>query len=145
MVDIVPDGKVMSIVDGTFGSQAWPLIGVRMEFPEMEEAYRWFAKFLLEGEVIEKLKKYTPHLLSSPSMMIKKYAKLQPRTNTFSQALIGKKIRRKDTLLDAWEDTPNCKLLKAIYLFFSIEIATLYNILAHYIHINDFILCGLEP
>ncbi|XP_045467046.1 probable ATP-dependent RNA helicase kurz [Harmonia axyridis] len=98
------EGKVMCCVDGTFGSQAWPLRRVRIEFPETEEAYRWFAKFLLEGEVVEKLKKYTSHLLSSPAIMIKKYAKLQPRTNSLTNALIERKVRRKDTLLEVWKD-----------------------------------------
>ena len=36
---------------------------------------KWFAKFLLEGRVVKGLKKFTPDLLSSPSIMVKSWAK----------------------------------------------------------------------
>lgn len=59
----------------TFSNVMWKLKPVEVEFPESLELYKWFARFLLEGEVIEGLKKYQSVLLASPSTMLKSWAK----------------------------------------------------------------------
>lgn len=81
-------GKVKCHIKGTFGKANWELPVAEIDFPEKMERYRWFARFLLEGKVFPKLKKYASTLLSPPSTMVKSWAKLQPRTNLFLKALL---------------------------------------------------------
>ncbi|KAK9876121.1 hypothetical protein WA026_011238 [Henosepilachna vigintioctopunctata] len=100
------DDIVMCTLTGTFGSQAWKLPEMKVEYPECEDAYKWFAKFLLEGVVVSKLQRFTSSLLSKPDIMTKKWAKLQPRTQSLLRALISKNVRQKTTLLDVWEEQP---------------------------------------
>lgn len=68
-------GVVVCHRESTFGNYMWKIRPVEVDFPVSLELYKWFAKFLLEGEVIEFLKKYTPVLLGSPSTMLKSWAK----------------------------------------------------------------------
>ncbi|KAL3270549.1 hypothetical protein HHI36_021087 [Cryptolaemus montrouzieri] len=103
-------GKVMCTIVGTFGSQAWPLPPIKMEYPKTEDAYKWFAKFLLEGEVVEKLKRFSSSLLSQPSIMTKTWAKLQARTQSLLKALLSRDVRDAEALMDAWTQDPKCKL-----------------------------------
>lgn len=103
------DGKVYCTVKGTFGRQAWVLPKVEVEYPKSVEAYKWFARFFLEGKVFKKLEKYSGQLLSSASIMVKDWAKLQPRTQAMVKALVGRDIRSKEALEDVWEEHPKCK------------------------------------
>jgi ATP-dependent RNA helicase DHX37/DHR1 len=64
-------------MSGTFGNRAWPITPVELEYPRGIEKMKWFARFLLEGEVIAELKKFTPDLLSPPATMIKTWAKYE--------------------------------------------------------------------
>jgi ATP-dependent RNA helicase DHX37/DHR1 len=68
-------GIVVCHRESTFGNVMWKLQAVEVEFPESLELYKWFARFLLDGEVIESLKKYQAVLLASPSTMLKSWAK----------------------------------------------------------------------
>lgn len=60
---------------GTFSRCCWEVPCVELEYPANVDRYKWFARFLLEGAVIPKLKKYVPDLLSLPSTMVKSWAK----------------------------------------------------------------------
>lgn len=103
------NGKVYCTVTGTFGRQAWELPGVEIEYPKLAEAYKWFARFFLEGKVFKKLEKYSKELLCSPSIMVKDWGRLQPRTQVMVKALIARDIRSKEALEEVWEDNPKCK------------------------------------
>ncbi|XP_074495409.1 putative ATP-dependent RNA helicase DHX37 [Sebastes fasciatus] len=87
----------------TFFRVAWQLPAVEMEYPDNLERYKWFARFLLEGQVCPQLKKHSSHLLSNPSIMLKSWAKLQPRTEAFLGVLVSKKVDCKDALLSVWK------------------------------------------
>lgn len=102
-------GRIYCTVNGTFGPQAWPIPNTQIEFPKTLLAYKWFARFLLEGKVFKKLEKYAKTLLSTPATMIKTWAKLQPRTESLLKALIAKEIVSKDDLVELWEEDPKCK------------------------------------
>ncbi|KAI5638778.1 oligonucleotide/oligosaccharide-binding (OB)-fold domain-containing protein [Phthorimaea operculella] len=94
---------------GTFGKAGWELPQVEIPFPDKVDKYKWFARFLLEGAVFPKLKKYTPSLLSPPSTMVKSWAKLQPRTEVLLKALIMKRAGSRDELKGVWDQQSNCE------------------------------------
>lgn len=102
-------GKIFCTVTGTFGPQAWHIPNTQIEFPKTLQAYKWFARFFLEGKVFKKLETYTNALLSSPVTMLKSWAKLQPRTESLLKALAIKEITSKETLLNVWKENPHCK------------------------------------
>ncbi|XP_063930148.1 probable ATP-dependent RNA helicase kurz [Zophobas morio] len=108
------NGKVYCTVTGTFGSQGWSLPNVEIEFPRTINYYKWFGRFLLEGVVFKKLLKYKEVLLSQPSIMVKSWAKLQPRTDALLKALVSKEVISKERLDEIWKETP--KFLLEEYL-----------------------------
>ncbi|XP_038059297.1 probable ATP-dependent RNA helicase DHX37 [Patiria miniata] len=106
-------GTVHCHMTSTFGRNAWLLPAVDLEYPKSLERFKWFARFLLEGKVIPSLKDNTSFFLSSPSTMIKTWAKLQPRTETFLKTLIAEDVDCKDALIKAWRQ--NDKYLLSAY------------------------------
>ncbi|XP_070571551.1 probable ATP-dependent RNA helicase DHX37 [Ptychodera flava] len=96
-------GTVRCYMTSTFGRNAWTIPAVELEYPTSLEKYKWFATFLLDGKVIATLGEYVPYLLSSPRTMVKSWAKLQPRTEVFLNALIRERVDSKKQLLQAWE------------------------------------------
>ncbi|KAG6459917.1 probable ATP-dependent RNA helicase kurz [Manduca sexta] len=100
-------GRVKCHFKGTFGKAGWELPLVEIDFPDKIERYRWFARFLLEGVVFPKLRKYTSSLMSPPSTMVKSWAKLQPRTEVLLKALIAKRVGTRDALKKVWEVEKN--------------------------------------
>ncbi|XP_017777417.1 PREDICTED: probable ATP-dependent RNA helicase kurz [Nicrophorus vespilloides] len=99
-------GKVFCTKTGSFGTQAWPLPNVEVEFGKCQDGYKWFAKFFLEGQVCEALVKYNKCLLSQASTILKPWAKLQARTVGIVQALISMNVLTKRRLLEVWEENP---------------------------------------
>ncbi|XP_054466573.1 probable ATP-dependent RNA helicase DHX37 [Anoplopoma fimbria] len=87
----------------TFFRVAWQLPAVEMEYPDGLERYKLFARFLLEGQVCPKLMNHSSHLLSNPSIMLKTWAKLQPRTEALLGVLVSKRVDCRDALLSVWE------------------------------------------
>ncbi|XP_062274104.1 probable ATP-dependent RNA helicase DHX37 [Scomber scombrus] len=87
----------------TFFRVGWQLPAVEKEYPDGIERYKLFARFLLEGQVCPKLKKHCGHLLSNPSIMLKTWAKLQPRTEAVLGALVSKRIDCREALLSTWK------------------------------------------
>ncbi|XP_072103683.1 probable ATP-dependent RNA helicase DHX37 [Mobula birostris] len=96
-------GRVKCHRGSTFFRVGWELPAVEVDYPGGLDRYKYFAKFLLEGTVIKKLASYTKCLLSSPSTMLKSWAKLQPRTDALLRALVSEKVDNRDALLAAWK------------------------------------------
>nr|XP_006823126.1 PREDICTED: probable ATP-dependent RNA helicase DHX37-like [Saccoglossus kowalevskii] len=96
-------GTVHCYMTSTFGRGGWTIPAVELEYPNNIEKYKWFAKFLLEGKVIKSLAVFVPHLLSTPSTMVKSWAKLQPRTEVLLKSLVMEDVNSKDALLKAWD------------------------------------------
>ncbi|XP_063395987.1 probable ATP-dependent RNA helicase DHX37 [Mytilus trossulus] len=90
----------------TFSRCCWEVPSVDLEYPANLDKYRWFARFLLEGAVVSGMKKYVTMLLSSPSTMVKSWAKLQPRTEKLLKELVAAGVDSKETLLKAWQKDP---------------------------------------
>ncbi|XP_061673457.1 probable ATP-dependent RNA helicase DHX37 [Syngnathoides biaculeatus] len=96
-------GRIRCHRSSTFFRVAWQLPAVEMEYPEGLERYKLFAQFILEGQVCPKLKAHRSHLLSNPSIMMKSWAKLQPRTEAVLGALVTERVDRRDALLSMWK------------------------------------------
>ncbi|XP_030748203.1 probable ATP-dependent RNA helicase kurz [Sitophilus oryzae] len=96
------EGSIYCTVRGTFGTQAWTLPEVKIPHPHNVDCIKWFAKYLLEGKVFKKLEKYSKDLLSQPSIMVKTWARLQPRSELLFKALLAKNIARRSNLMKIW-------------------------------------------
>ncbi|KFU89572.1 putative ATP-dependent RNA helicase DHX37, partial [Chaetura pelagica] len=106
-------GRVRCHRPSVFYRVGWQLPAVEVDYPEGIDRYKHFARFLLEGKVIAKLRSYSQCLLSSPLIMLKTWSKLQPRTESLLQALVAEKCDNRDALLAAWKKNP--KYLLAAY------------------------------
>ncbi|NXI97799.1 DHX37 helicase, partial [Psophia crepitans] len=106
-------GRVRCHRPSVFYRVSWQLPAVEVDYPEGIDRYKYFARFLLEGKVIEKLSPYSRCLLSSPVIMLKTWSKLQPRTESLLQALVAENCDNRDALLAAWKKNP--KYLLAAY------------------------------
>nr|XP_040052182.1 probable ATP-dependent RNA helicase DHX37 [Gasterosteus aculeatus aculeatus]XP_040052183.1 probable ATP-dependent RNA helicase DHX37 [Gasterosteus aculeatus aculeatus] len=96
-------GTIRCLRPSTFFRVAWQLPAVEMEYPDDINRYKLFARFLLEGQVCPKLMKHCSHLLSNPSIMLKTWAKLQPRTEALLGMLVLKRVASRDALLSVWK------------------------------------------
>uniref|UniRef100_A0A7N9ANV4 RNA helicase n=1 Tax=Mastacembelus armatus TaxID=205130 RepID=A0A7N9ANV4_9TELE len=96
-------GTIRCHRSSTFFRVGWQLPAVEMEYPDGLERYKLFARFFLEGQVCPKLKKNCSHLLSNPSIMLKTWAKLQPRTEAVLGALVSKRVDSRHALLTIWK------------------------------------------
>ncbi|XP_068939394.1 probable ATP-dependent RNA helicase DHX37 [Petaurus breviceps papuanus] len=99
-------GRVVCHRASTFYRVGWQLPAVQVGYPEGLERYKYFAKFFLEGEVFKKLAQHRSCLLSSPSTMLKTWAKLQPRTESLLKGLVSKTADCRDALQKAWKQEP---------------------------------------
>uniref|UniRef100_A0A8C2FP25 Activating signal cointegrator 1 complex subunit 3 n=1 Tax=Cyprinus carpio TaxID=7962 RepID=A0A8C2FP25_CYPCA len=96
-------GRVKCHQQSTFYRVSWKLPAIEMDYPEGLEHYKLFAKFFLEGQVFPKIQQYSRCLLSSPSTMLKTWAKLQPRTEALLTALVSENVNNRTSLEAAWK------------------------------------------
>ncbi|XP_029296342.1 putative ATP-dependent RNA helicase DHX37 [Cottoperca gobio] len=96
-------GTIRCFCSSTFFRVSWQLPAVEKEYPDGIERFKLFSRFLLEGQVCAKLKKHSGHLLSNPSIMLKTWAKLQPRTEALLGVLVSKRVDCRDALLSVWK------------------------------------------
>uniref|UniRef100_A0A8C6YDT5 Activating signal cointegrator 1 complex subunit 3 n=1 Tax=Naja naja TaxID=35670 RepID=A0A8C6YDT5_NAJNA len=106
-------GHVRCHRPSVFYRVGWQLPAVEVDYPEGLDRFKHFARFLLEGKVVKLLAAYRRCLLSSPVTMLKTWSKLQPRTESFLQALVSENADNRDTLQLAWKKNP--KYLLAEY------------------------------
>lgn len=106
------DDKIYCYVKATFGRSGWPLPVAEVEMQESLDKYRHFAKFLLNGEVFEKLKDFKKNLISTPSTMTKSWSKLMPRTEMMMNALANRQVDSKVKFVRELRSNPNCKFRK---------------------------------
>ena len=108
------EDKIFFHTKATFGRSGWPLPISEVEMPETLDKYRHFARFLLDGEVCEKLEKFRKNLLSTPSTMTKSWSKLMPRTEMIMSALSNRQVDSKLKLTRELKADPNCKANKVV-------------------------------
>ncbi|XP_060104989.1 probable ATP-dependent RNA helicase DHX37 [Heteronotia binoei] len=99
-------GSVKCHRPSAFYRIGWQLPAVEVDYPEGIERYKYFARFLLEGKVFKKLLSFTHCLLSNPVIMLKTWAKLQPRTEFLLKALVSENADNRDAVLAAWKRNP---------------------------------------
>lgn len=96
----------------TYGPLNWQLgsIDVPMHLVDTgADIFKYFACFLLSGEVIGSFKRYSGKLLASPTIVTKPWSKLQPRTSKILQALIAHSVKSKKDLIRTWQKDSSCK------------------------------------
>lgn len=98
--------QILCTMNVNFGAWQWDLPPVIMEMPKGLLKYSWFAFFLLDGQIHIFFKHYRRHLLSSPSTILKSWARLLPRTRYLLQALIEKEVDSRDSLEKIWKEEP---------------------------------------
>ncbi|KAF4798831.1 DEAH-box helicase 37 [Turdus rufiventris] len=99
-------GRIRCHRPSVFYRVGWQLPAVEVDYPAGIDRYKHFARFLLEGKVIKKLRSYSQCLLSSPLIMLKTWSKLQPRTEALLQALVKENCDNRDALVAAWRKNP---------------------------------------
>lgn len=102
--------KIYCHVKSTFGRSGWPLPIAEVEMPAVLDKFRYFARFLLNGEVFEALEEFKSNLLSTPSTMTKSWSKLMPRTETIMNALANHQVDSKRKMKKELSANPNCKI-----------------------------------
>lgn len=103
------EDKIYCHVKATFGRSGWPLPIAEVEMPESLDKIRHFARFLLNGDVFEKLLKFKKNLLSTPSTMTKSWSKLMPRTEMIMNALASSEVDSKSAMRRELRANPNCE------------------------------------
>lgn len=101
----------MCYMTGTFGRGGWELPRVKMVYPKSVDGVKWFARFLLEGKVFTKLKRFVKSLITTPSTINATWAKLLPRTESMTKQLLSKGIMSRDKLKEEWLKDDKCKLI----------------------------------
>lgn len=105
------EDKIYCHVKATFGRSGWPLPVAEIEMPVSLDKYRHFAKFLLKGEVCDKLEQFNKNLLSTPSTMTKSWSKLMPRTEVMMNALANQQVDSRRKFMQELKSNPDCKIL----------------------------------
>ncbi|KAF8793585.1 putative ATP-dependent RNA helicase DHX37 like protein [Argiope bruennichi] len=95
--------KIFCYMDGTFGPLDWELPLVHMEMPKGIHRFTWFAYFFLDGQICPAIQSYRKDLFALPSIILKSWARLQPRTRYFLQAIIERDVDSKESLKKAWQ------------------------------------------
>lgn len=101
------DDTVKCYRTATFGPYGWLIPQSAQSYPDGVDAYKWFARFLLEGQVHPFFVKYANKLVSPASVLVKSWAKLQPRTTSMVNALAASDIRRRKSLELKWKASPD--------------------------------------
>ncbi|KAL6728316.1 hypothetical protein Aduo_010097 [Ancylostoma duodenale] len=99
--------QIVKSVEVTFGPLEWRLDPVDRPIPNDIMLYRYFAQFLLAGEVMPLLAEYVPKMLAPPTTMVRSWAKLQRRTETLLNALVEKDVHTKADLIEQWHKDEN--------------------------------------
>eukprot|EP00794_Sanderia_malayensis_P014128 gene14128-15605_t len=97
-------GKVKCYMSSTFGPHSWPLQAQELDYPPSVDRTKWFARFVLEGKVFQQLEEFVPYLLTPASVMVKTWAKLQPRTEVILKELLTENVFDRLTLQKAWKE-----------------------------------------
>ncbi|XP_028966570.1 probable ATP-dependent RNA helicase DHX37 [Galendromus occidentalis] len=100
--------------NGTYGPLAWELSKSQQKVPtHWKERFNWFAKALLEGQVIKYFKMFAKHYVSPPAIIVKRYSALSQRSSDLVAALRQADICSKKDLSTKWENDPQF-LLKIV-------------------------------
>ena len=117
---------ICCLVDIIYGYKRWEINNIAVEMSSDEpKFYYYFARFLLEGEIIEELKKYKKMLNSNPNIITNKVSDMYIKVSKLIIGLKGNKICNKNDLIKTlkkdknflkdiiimWYDNPSVKKL----------------------------------
>ena len=118
--------NICCLVDIIYGYKRWEINNIAVEMSSDEpKFYYYFARFLLEGEIIEELKKYKKMLNSNPNIITNKVSDMYIKVSKLIIGLKGNKICNKNDLIKTlkkdknflkdiiimWYDNPSVKKL----------------------------------
>jgi ATP-dependent RNA helicase DHX37/DHR1 len=83
----------------TFGN--WELDLAEIEFPDGLQKYRYFLKFLLQGDIIRQFKEFTDQLTSKPELILRPWA--QSKIYDLLTPLSKAKISTRKQLIEKWQ------------------------------------------
>jgi ATP-dependent RNA helicase DHX37/DHR1 len=98
------EGHVTCHMTTTFGP--WVLPSISLPYPAGIDRYKWFAVYLLQGDVFPPLKQFSSNLLCPPITMTKTWAKLHNRTQVLLAGLAAKEASTRDKILLIWQEEP---------------------------------------
>ena len=116
--------SICCLVDIIYGYKRWEINNIAVEMSSDEpKFYYYFARFILEGEIIEELKQYKKMLNSNPNIITNKISDMYIKVSKLIVALKGNKICNKEDLTNKfkkdknflkdviimWYDNPNVK------------------------------------
>ena len=85
-----------------YGPHLWELSAYKTKYPKQDSSvYKWFAKQLLEGQVIAFFEKITTFYSSSPSMITK--PQLPIKAMALINALKKEEVKTKKQLIQCWK------------------------------------------
>ena len=116
--------SIYCLIDIIYGYKRWEINNIAVEMNSDEpKFYYYLARFLLEGEIIDELKKYKKMLNSNPNIITNKVSDMYIKVSKLIVALKGSNIKNKDDLenklkkdknflkdvLIMWYDNPSVK------------------------------------
>ncbi|KAJ6635942.1 putative ATP-dependent RNA helicase kurz [Pseudolycoriella hygida] len=96
------DGKVYCHVEATFGRSGWQLPLSEIEMPTSELCYRYFAMFLLNGDIFPQISEYKKKMRPAPKSIVKPWCKNTPNVVSFVNKLLSRGVASKQKLLGVW-------------------------------------------
>ncbi|TRY72330.1 hypothetical protein TCAL_11453 [Tigriopus californicus] len=104
----IESGRVMCKINGTFGPQAWPLPTLTLPYPDTPDggAVKYFARFLLEGLVTDKLDSLKEALLVRPLTFTRSASYQGEHVKKFLQALADEKVACRASLAKVSKKNP---------------------------------------
>ena len=91
--------SICGFVDIIYGYKRWEIKNIAVEMSRDEpKYYYYFARFLLEGEIIEELKKYKKMLNTNPNIITNKISDMYIKVSKLIIGLKANKIGNKNEL-----------------------------------------------
>jgi ATP-dependent RNA helicase DHX37/DHR1 len=95
--------RILSYFSPLFGVHQWELPLVKRTLPLGPSAYAWFARRLLEGEVLPGWASLQGHYATSPSALTKLAYQRQKKVMELKSALTLRKVHSRESLLNVWK------------------------------------------
>ena len=91
---------ICCLVDIIYGYKRWEINNIAVEMSSDEpKFYYYLARYILEGDIIEELKKYKKMLNSNPNIITNKVSDMYIKVSKLIVGLKGNKIRNKSDLI----------------------------------------------
>lgn len=100
---------VMCYITATFGPHAWPIPATAIEYPTTSMKYKLFAEAFLNGNVVDSVARFADKLLTKPGILLKPWARLQPKTISIANVLEAEDICSRRKLVKKLQKQSDCK------------------------------------